>query len=204
MTSNSFADFNGVANATGGNATNTVNITNSNAIFSTNYGISAQVQARATGFVTASTGTAAGGSAIAGVVITNTLADITGGGIDGEATAKANGGSGIPAFTALGGTATATTNISNTGTITSAGNGVRGEAMAYAVGYADSAVTGSTGTGGHAEAHLLINNTGGSITSTGIRADGIRDYHWQRPMGLAFTRLAEQRPPSLPQISTTT
>ena len=69
-------DAAGTASATGGNATNTVTITNSAAIFSGSDGINARNFANANATASDPTGTAKGGSAIAGMVITNT-ANIT-------------------------------------------------------------------------------------------------------------------------------
>ncbi len=170
-----------------GSAATTTTITNSAPIFSTQNGIDGRSYAYARATATGPTGTATGGNATAGVVITNTLASITtttGSGIFGQAVARANGGSsGNPAYTAQGGTANATVTISNTGVVKSNVAGVDGLARAYANGYADSSVSGSTGTGGHAEAHVLINNTGGSVTTS---LDGVSAVAFARANGAGF------------------
>ena len=107
------------------------------------------------------------------MVITNTNNITTGTtgalpkeGIYGGAIAHADGDAALNlAYAATGGTATASTNISNTGVIKSNWNGITTRAFAYANGFGNSTLAGGTGTGGHAEAHVVINNTGGSITS---------------------------------------
>ena len=118
--------------AFGGTASANTVITNSPAINSIGDGIygGAKANANAHGGDSSAGGTysafATGGTAVAGVVISNGTADPIssnkGSGIDGYAGAHAN----AYGFIALGGTAIATTTISNAGTIHSGYNGIDG------------------------------------------------------------------------------
>ncbi len=118
-------------------------------------------------------GSATGGTAVAGIVITNhtggTLSSSNAEGIDGYSAAKAI----AEGHSATGGTANATTTITNFAAITSWLDGIYGGAKANGSAYARNA--GSYASGGTATAGVVItNNTGGTISS--INGEGIDGY----------------------------
>ncbi len=169
------ARANGYAyHAAGGTATATTTIINSDAINSHWDGIVAGADARARGFGSYSTstndsGSGTGGTAIAGLSITNSAAisNSHGESIDGSSYANAFGGG----FHAAGGTASATTTISNTGALHSGWNdAIQASAKANASGYAD---TGGTATGGTATAAVVVNNTSADGTLFSLEHMGI-------------------------------
>ena len=165
--------------AFGGKATANTVITNSPAINSYWDGITGSANASADAFgqyksSATYSGSGTGGTAVAGVVITNGTADplssTNGEGIDGLAQASAN----AQGWIALGGTAIATTTITNASTIRSWDDGIDGTAKANA--NADKyGSSGNHATGGTAIARVVIhNNTGGTISS--INGEGIDGF----------------------------
>ncbi len=196
--------FAGGYNAAGGTANASTTITNSSALTSRRDGIQGTAKANASayggGFGSSPLSSATGGTAIAGVVITNntdgTISSRRGEGIDGYSGARAIADDGFciercaDVYTATGGTASATTTITNYAGITSRRDGIEGTALAdaSAFGSFDKASTGAggSGTGGTAVAGVVItNNTGGTISSR--RGEGIDGFAGARADGHGFS-----------------
>jgi hypothetical protein len=171
--------------AVGGTAIATTTIVNAAAITTERTDISGSAEASANafgGFASNGTfgpgGSATGGVAIAGVLISNSgaLYSTVRGGIDGQASAEAN----AHGFTALGGSAQATTTIYNVPAIISGayhpfghGDGIHGsaeaEANAFGSEYSNSPIgLFGSATGGSALAQVLITNG---------TADPVSSYH---------------------------
>ena len=194
--------------AVGGTATGNVNISNTGAINNTNNGapkhsgdgIYGHVKAFAGGYglydvptIAGPGGSGTGGSAIAGVVITNsvggTISSTGGEGIDGYARAKAKGSG----FAAFGGQATATTTITNSAPITTTtwNDGIYGGAKAFAGAFGaytapPGTFPGGSGVGGTAIAGLVItNNADSPISNAGHR--GIDGYSYANALAKGFT-----------------
>ena len=166
--------------AVAGFAQATTTITNDASILKEKNGIFGAATANASAYATTSSGGSAfGGTAIAGVVISNsgTILDALnagpdfddGGGIKGRSSATAN----ATGFTAVGGTASATTTIVNAPAITVELTAITGSATANANAYGVD-VKGSSATGGTAVAVTVISNgTADALSShSGSGIDG--------------------------------
>ena len=191
--------------AIGGHATATTTVTNFDAVTSFDAGLHGRAAAQANGLASYSApgagtipgGLGVGGTAIAGVVITNNtggaISSSNGYGIEGFSYSQANGS----AFQGIGGHATSTTTITNFAAVTSSdpspsSSAILGVANASATGYGSSAgpagtVPAGSGTGGAAVAGVVItNNTGGTIKSTngyGISGRSITKAYGGNPSG---------------------
>ena len=166
--------------AVAGYAQATTTITNDASILKEKNGIFGAATANASAYATTSSGGSAfGGTAIAGVVISNsgTILDALnagpdfddGGGIKGRSSATAN----ASGFTAVGGIASATTTIVNAPAITVELTAITGSATANANAYGVD-VKGSSATGGTAVAVTVISNgTADALSShSGSGIDG--------------------------------